>query len=144
MNSTQLPNPEFGDCQGTIHPKAILGIELFNQRKYWLAHEALEAAWLGESGQIRHLYRGILQIAVTYYHIQKKNYRGAVKVYHRSKRWVDPFPDQCRGLNLGQLRADVEMVIGELQKLGPDQIGEFNINLLRPLQWVSSQNKSSV
>ena len=135
MESAQLPNPKPEDCQGIIHPEAVKGFDLFNQKKYWLAHEALEVAWLDETGSIRYVYQGILQIAVTYLHIQRLNYRGAEKVYFRSKRWLDPFPDTCRGINLKKLRADAAVVIDELHKLGPELIGNFDRTLLRPLQW---------
>lgn len=135
MAPATFPAPTPQDCAGPVHPKAVLGFELFNQGKYWLAHEALESAWLEEQGEIRHLYRGILQVGVTYFHIQKRNYRGAVKVYTRSKRWLDPFPQTCRGIDLQQLRLDLERAMSELRSLGPERIDEFDPSLLRPLRW---------
>jgi len=130
-----LPEPLAIDCRGKIHPKAIEGFKLFNQGEYWLAHEALESAWLEETGQIRHLYRGILQVGVTYYHIECGNYIGALKVYSRSLRWLNPFPDTCRGIDLRQFRSDLERVIQELQKLGQEKISEFDRSLFRPICW---------
>jgi hypothetical protein len=53
---------------------------------------AARSCWLEELGQIRHLYRGILQAGVVFHHIQKLNYAGADKVYLRSQRWLQPFP----------------------------------------------------
>ena len=131
--SYTTPTPSDEDCQGEIHPKAIEGFDLFNAHRFWHAHEALEAAWLEEKGEIRHLYRGILQIAVTYLHVQRANYRGAVKVYQRSYRWLGPFPDQCRGVDLGQLRRDAAAVMAEVNRLGPDKLSQFDQNLLQPL-----------
>src|SRR5512141_2656417 len=118
--SYTTPTPSEQDCQGVLHPKAVEGFELFNAHQFWHAHEALEAAWLVETGDVRHLYRGILQIAVTYLHVQRANYRGAVKVYQRSHRWLSPFPDQCRGIDLGQLRRDAAAVMAEVSRLGPE------------------------
>ena len=54
--------PGITDCQGPLHPQAVYGMELFNQGRYFEAHEALEAAWRDESGPVRDLYRGILQV----------------------------------------------------------------------------------
>jgi predicted metal-dependent hydrolase len=141
MSAGFAPTPGPEDCQGGLHPKAIQGFELFNRGEYWLAHEALEAAWIEEKGQIRHLYRGILQVGVTYLHIQRRNYHGAMKVYLRSRRWLDPFPEVCRGIELRQLRLDLEHAIQELVRLGPRRMEEFDLSLLRPLHWriVSSQ-----
>jgi len=38
-----------------------------------------EMAWRQETGPIRELYRGILQVSVAYYHLLHKNYAGARK-----------------------------------------------------------------
>ncbi len=130
----ETPSPTPADCDGPLHPMAEKGVELFNQGHYWHAHEALEAAWREETGQIRHLYRGILQVGVTYLHIQNGNYDGAMKLYKRHKRWLDPFPAQCRGIDLAQLRQDFERAMAEVRRLGPQGIQEFNLSLLKPVK----------
>ena len=140
MGDSWTPAPEHDDCQGSIHPKALEGFSFFNRGEYWLAHEALEAAWLEEQGQIRHLYRGILQIGVAYYHIQHKNYPGAVKVFMRSKRWLNPFPDICRGIDLKRLRNDADSARLEVLRLGPERLDEFDLSLLRPLVWDTNES----
>lgn len=130
-----LPCPSSSDCAGPLHPMAVRGLELFNARQYWRAHEALEEAWRGESGEIRHLYRGILQVGVAYLHVQRGNYAGVMKLYHRSKRWLDPFPPRCRGVDLACLRADFETVVAEVRRLGPERISEIDLSLLKPVVW---------
>lgn len=133
--SFTLPKPAPDDCRGALHPQAVVGIKLFNQGHYWHAHEALETAWMEESGEVRHLYRGVLQIAVAYLHVTRHNYPGVVKVYQRSQRWLDPFPDLCRGLHLGRLRQDAAAVMAEVLRLGPDHLNEFDLSLLKPVVW---------
>lgn len=133
--SYTTPEPSQQDCQGALHPKAVEGFQLFNAHRFWQAHEALETAWLEEPGEVRHLYRGILQVAVTYLHVERANYRGALKVYKRSQRWLDPFPDRCRGIDLGQLRRDSAAVMAEVNRLGLENLSKFDHNLLRPLIW---------
>jgi predicted metal-dependent hydrolase len=130
-----LPHPSPADCQGLLDPVAVRGLELFNARKYWLAHEALEEAWKEEPGEIRHLYRGILQVGVTYLHVERGNYVGAMKVYRRSRRWLDPFPGRCRGVDLDRLRLDLERVMAEVRRLGPERLGEIDLSLLKPVVW---------
>src|SRR5262245_54792803 len=90
-------------CNALLHPQAAEGLRLFNAGEYFEAHEALEAAWNAEKGPVRDLYRGILQIAVVYLHITRRNYNGAVKVYARSQRWLKGWPDICRGINVEEL-----------------------------------------
>jgi predicted metal-dependent hydrolase len=50
-------------CHAPLHPQAAEGLRLFNAGEYFEAHEALEDAWNAETGEVRNLYRGILQIA---------------------------------------------------------------------------------
>ncbi|NOH04132.1 MAG: DUF309 domain-containing protein [Chloroflexi bacterium] len=122
-------------CDGALHPKAVEGMRLFNEGKFFEAHEELELAWREETGEIRDLYRGILQVAVTYLHVTRGNYDGAVKVYGRSLKWTQGWKDVCRGINMKKLREDAEMVMREVKQLGKERIGEFDAALFRPIQW---------
>ncbi len=122
-------------CHGPLPPHAKEGLRLFNAGEYFEAHEALELAWREETGQVRRLYQGILETAVTYLHIQRGNYVGAVKVYDRSRKWLRTWPDVCCGVNVGKLRADLDQVIAEVQRLGPERIAEFDPSLLKPVLW---------
>jgi predicted metal-dependent hydrolase len=122
-------------CDAPLHPRAADGLRLFNAGEYFEAHEALEDAWNAEAGAVRNLYRGILQIAVVYLHITRRNYNGAIKVYGRSQRWVKDWPDICRGIHVEELRRDAEAAIKEVRRLGMEQIGEFDKTLLRPVRW---------
>lgn len=123
------------ECQGRLHPKAIEGIELFNEGKFFDAHEELETAWKEEPASIRDLYRGILQVAVTYLHITRGNYDGAVKVYGRSLKWMKGWADVCRGVNVKKLREDADTIIKEIKRLGRERIGDFDMSLFQPIQW---------
>lgn len=125
--------PTLPDCAGTLHPKAIEGLELFNRGRYFEAHEALETAWRGETSSIRELYRGILQTSVVYLHIMRHNFAGAMKVYQRSQKWLTPWSENCRGISVGQLQCDLKRAILEIQRLGPDRMAEFNLSLLKPI-----------
>jgi rubrerythrin len=87
------------------------------------------------------LYRGILQIAVVYLHITRKNYNGAVKVYDRSRKWLKDWPTVCQGIKVGGLRRDVEVVINEVKRLGMERISEFDKSLLKPIQWDENQTR---
>ena len=123
------------DCVGSIHPAAIKGMELFNTGEYWLAHEALEEAWKEESGAVRELYRAILQTGVAYLHITRGSYNSAIKMYEKVQKWIQPWPDVCRGIEIGQLRRDLDTVIEEVKRLGPDRLAGFDRSLLRPVRW---------
>jgi predicted metal-dependent hydrolase len=124
------------DCAGALSELAAQGVDLFNRGDYFEAHEALEHAWQAESGPIRELYRGILQVAVAYLQITRGNYRGALKMFLRLRQWLDPLPDECLGVDVAQLRSDALTARTALEALGPDRLGEFDRSLLRPVVMV--------
>ena len=123
------------DCAGVVHPAAIKGMELFNAGEYWLAHEHLEEAWKEETGAVGELYHAVLQTAVIYLHITRANYNGAIKVYGRVQKWITPWPAVCRGIQIGQLCQDLEVVITEVKRLGPDRLAGFDRSLFTPALW---------
>ncbi len=122
-------------CQGKLPVLAVHGLALFNAQEFFEAHEALELAWREEAGPVRELYRGILQIAVAYYHIRRGNYRGAVKMFHRARTWLDPFPGRCCGINLEDFRAGYQRVEASLRVGGAGHIDTFDFDLFRPIQY---------
>jgi predicted metal-dependent hydrolase len=121
------------ECEGAVHPAAAKGIRLFNRGEYFEAHEALEEAWRAEMGPVRDLYRGILQIAVTYLHITRNNYDGAIKVFGRSQRWMRGWPETCRGIEIGRLRQDAADAMAEVERLGRDHLSAFDKAWLKPI-----------
>jgi len=123
------------DCKGMLHPKAIEGLKLFNTKNFFEAHEELEEAWREEKGEVRDLYRGILQVAVVYLHTTRGNYDGAIKVYERCIKWLKAWPDVCRGIQVGKLRGDLENVIKEVRRLGRENINGFDISLFKNVVW---------
>jgi predicted metal-dependent hydrolase len=122
------------DCQGELSELALKGITLFNQGAYFEAHEELELAWNAETGPVRDLYQGVLQVAVAYLQITRHNYRGALKMFLRMRQWLDPLPDVCRGINVAQLRAEALTARARLEALGPDHLDQFDLALLKPVQ----------
>jgi predicted metal-dependent hydrolase len=128
-------------CQGSLHPKAIQGLELFNLGHYFEAHEALEVAWREESTPLRDLYRGILQVGVVYLHITSHNYLGAIKVYLRCRKWLSLWPETCRGVAVGQLMQDLEAVMTTLHALGPQHIAEFDSSMLKRVHYSKSEDQ---
>lgn len=126
-------------CNAPLHPRALDGLHLFNAGEYFEAHEALEDAWNAETSKVRDLYRGILQIAVVYLHITRRNYDGAVKVYGRSLKWTKDWPEICRGIEVGKLRRDAEAVMNEITRLGRENISQFDRSLLQPVEWHEEQ-----
>lgn len=122
-------------CQKPLHPRAVLGLESFNRGDYYDAHEYLEEAWMDDKSEGRDLYRSILQIAVAYYQILRKNFNGAAKLFLRVRQWIEPFPDDCKGINVAKLREDAYTVHDMLLNLGAERIEELDHNFLKPIEY---------
>lgn len=120
-------------CAEPLPELAQQGIHLFNQGHYFEAHEKLEQAWMADLEAGRDLYRAILQIAVAYLQIQRQNYNGAIKMLLRVRQWIQPLPDICQGVQVAQLRQDVESVHAHLIELGVERIAQFNWAITRPV-----------
>lgn len=120
-------------CQEPLSELAVLGIEKFNEGAYYACHDDLEEAWRQDDGPGRDLYRGILQVAIAYYQIERGNYRGATKMLLRMRQWLNPLPVVCRGVEVKTLLEDATIVQDELTSLGPDRIDEFNTDLFKPV-----------
>ncbi|MCB0208324.1 MAG: DUF309 domain-containing protein [Anaerolineae bacterium] len=124
-------------CQDKPPPLLIDGIALFNQGDYYESHEVIEHAWNEEPGPIRIMFQGILQIGVACYHIQRKNWRGAMKLLDRAIPKIQHFGPACMGINLADLLTQSEAIREELLRLGPEWRGEFDQHLLPTIKYTS-------
>jgi hypothetical protein len=140
-DSPILPGPTWTEEEiitanhGDIHPEAVSGLSAFNRGDFFEAHEHLENAWRAEPGPARDVYRGILQIGLAYYHILRGNFRGAVKMFQRSKPWLSPYPTIFRGIDVARLRQDACMAEDELLQLGADRLHSYRKSLIRPIHF---------
>jgi hypothetical protein len=120
-------------CSESLSPLAVKGLEEFNRGEYFQAHESLEEAWNQDDSVGRELYRAILQVAVAYLQIERGNYPGAIKMFLRSRQWLDPLPDICRGVDIATLRMDADRAQAELLKTGMHGMQHFDRTLLKPV-----------
>jgi hypothetical protein len=121
-------------CQNPLHRQAVEGIRLFNHFEFFEAHEALEAAWRAEPGPSRDLYRGILLAAVTFLHMQRGNYEGALKVSRRCLKWLAIFGEVCCGVQVGALRRQVSAINQRLEQDGAPFLTIFTASNVTPIQ----------
>lgn len=107
-------------------PEEVLrGIEEFNRGEFFEAHEHLEDAWRAESGRIRYLYQGILQVGVGFYHQQNGNWSGAVSLLRGGIRRLEDFEPEALGIDVSGLVRRCRGCLAELERLGPERVHEF-------------------
>ena len=79
-------------CEGDLPRWLASGLELFNQGEYFEAHEELERPGAPRPGRCASCTAAFCRSRWPIYHILRGNYRGAVKMFLRSRTWLDPFP----------------------------------------------------
>jgi predicted metal-dependent hydrolase len=56
------------------------GVELFNRGEFFECHEVLEAAWLEAAGAEKKFLQGLIQVAVSFYHLRRGNFPGSSRL----------------------------------------------------------------
>jgi predicted metal-dependent hydrolase len=123
-------------CEEPLPPEAVEAVRRFNSGEFYKQHDLFEALWMQESGAVRQLYQGVLQVGIAYFQITRGNARGAHKMLLRSNQWLAALPAVCQGINIAQLRADAAQVRAELERVGEDGLDRFDKTLLKPVQLV--------
>jgi uncharacterized protein len=86
------------------------GISLFRERRWFEAHEVLEALWRATPQSEERTYlQGLIQLAVCLEHWRRGNPRGARGQLEKARSRLDPLPEVFEGLALGDLLREFEV-----------------------------------
>lgn len=77
------------------------GVALFNDARFWHAHEAWERLWLPATGEEKQFLQGLIQLAAAYHHVQRGTYRGGVRLFDSALRRLAAFPEGHDGIGRG-------------------------------------------
>ncbi len=100
--------------QSPYHPLYLEGIRYFNECEFFESHEAWEELWADEHGESRKFYQGLIQTAVALYHFGNGNTRGARKLYHSSRSYLESYRPMYMGLDLEKLLAEMQHCFAEV------------------------------
>ncbi|MEH2286033.1 DUF309 domain-containing protein [Nostoc sp.] len=106
------------------------GVELFNSGQFYACHDTLEALWIEAGEPEKTFYQGILQIAVALYHLENRNWRGAVILLGEGSNRLRRYPSTYSGIDVDELLSQSAVLLTTLQQIGPDKItsGELGEN----------------
>jgi uncharacterized protein len=116
-------------CEEPPPPALIEGVAQFNRTEFFEQHETLELLWRAERRSIRYLYQGILQIGVAFHHLRRLNHHGTVYMLTRGAAYLAPFAPRCQRIDVQALLDDAAAALREVERLGPDRLGEFDWRL---------------
>ena len=82
------------------------GIEAFNNRQFYDAHEYWEELWLDYKLNDSQFIQGLIQLAVSYFHLFNKNLKGARSMIEKCLKKIEPF-QATRGIDVIELKSQI-------------------------------------
>ena len=95
-------------------PQYLAGIAYFNACDFFESHEAWEELWTEYQGPSRKFYQGLIQAAVGLHHFGNGNIRGARKLYHSTRAYLEPYRPAHMGLDLEKFLQQFEQCFAEV------------------------------
>lgn len=112
-----------------VDPRYAGYFELFNQQKFYEAHDILENLWLPDrQGPNGNFYKGLIQLAGAFVHLQKNRLRPSAALFKLAQANLDRFPSIHEQLDLSLVRILIQSWLGLLE--GDD----FKTNPLTPVR----------
>ena len=83
------------------------GLEQFNNRRFFDAHDTWEEIWLPSPEPEKTFLQGIIQVAAAFHHYTRGNHRGTRSLLEAGLKKLERFSPKHRGIELEALRAAV-------------------------------------
>ena len=103
------------------------GIRLFNQARFWEAHESWEAVWLRHPEDGRYFVQGLIQLAAGYHQLRRKIYRGFVIHLRRAQDRLVLFPDAFLTVDVAGLRKMIREALLRVDSKGEAADGDYSL-----------------
>ena len=107
----------------SLQDSLCIALDLFNKHEWYEAHDAFEEIWNTVDGDERQVIQGILQVAVSQFHLSKGNLNGATILL---------------GEGLGRIKTRTNINLG----VDLESFCQCLENLLRKLQYKESLNEN--
>ncbi len=104
-----------------------IGVRLFDEQRFWEAHEFFEYVWKCEDVEAgdRDFWQGVTQVAVGFCHAQRGNAPGAIALLNRATGNLDDYPSPHLRVHTRRLRALALRVGEEIQARGNTHVRGF-------------------
>jgi hypothetical protein len=86
-------------------------VQLFNDERYWEAHEALEYVWKNATGVEREILNGIILVAAAFVHDEKDEPDICISILRRARKKLDPVSGNYHGININRIADMISEII---------------------------------
>ena len=90
----------------SLDPRYIDYFHLFEEGKYFEAHEVLEGLWRETKDETREFYHGLIQLAAALVHFQKGNLKGAKELFRTASSYLKPYRPRYEGVEISKVLRD--------------------------------------
>ena len=102
----------------TVEEALAAGQWLWDQHRYFEAHECLEHVWHHAPPEDRAFWQGVIQVAVACVHHQRGNTRGVAATCRKALANLEGYPSVHHGLDVDQLRTFCDGVAEVMDRAG--------------------------
>ncbi len=106
------------------------GAELFNEGRFWHAHEAWEDVWKRIAADSRIFFQGLIQMAAAYHQLMNGKYTGMLRHCDNALSKLHLFEPEFLGVDVGYLCTKIEESKRRALELGKDGIEDFEPGLI--------------
>ena len=119
------------------------GIEYFNSRYYFEAHDTFEEVWMEERGEGVQFYQGLVQLATGFYHLRMKNLKGAESQLSKGVAKLEKYKPQYQNLELTELLNQVSVCIDSIQdnQSGESLFARIESKIPKMQRWVKENTE---
>ena len=92
------------DSDRDYPPLYLSGIEEFNRHAYFESHEVWEGLWRDAEGVRKQFYKGLIQLAGGFVHLQKQRLGPAARLFGLALTNFEPYAAYHDGIDLNAIR----------------------------------------
>ena len=110
------------------------GLDLFNEQRFWEAHEAFEDVWRGQDGETKKLAQGFVQAAAALSYIEKRRYESILYLLDKSVEKLALTGSLLHNVDVALLIDSLKRIKEEVLQLGEEGLENFDSTLYPRLE----------
>jgi len=116
------------------------GVEEFNSRHFFEAHDVWEELWMETRGENRLFYQGLIQTAVGLYHCSNGNFKGASSQLCKAVAKLERYLPAYHGIETHALVGRVRKVLSTAEMLRDGGEGGFDEDSVPQIRWKDDEH----
>ena len=112
----------------------IRGVNSFNKRRFYEAHEFWEDLWTEYRLDDDKLVQGFIQLSVGSFHITNSNKRGAINLLNKSLNKFKLFEGVQRRIEVLSITANINNILSHLNYI--DKVEDFNWKIVKEIRCI--------